>query len=134
MCTLSFNPLTLSIPPDFLLPPLYCSFWNLLSPSPPFLIPHSTTPLIVNTATTSIFKPGHDMPSSSWIFHFFLYRSTAAFHSIDDHSSKGLPHSSSNGNDDKLKSLLVSAPHIWVCYGHLLYLLESRHPDNLVAF
>lgn len=59
---------------------------------------------------------------------------SAAFHSLDDLSSLELPHSCSNGSDDQLESLLVSAPHLWLCDGHLLYLLEPRHPDNLVAF
>ena len=61
--------------------------------------------------------------------------SSSAFHSsLDDLSSLELPHSCSNGSDDQLESLLVSAPHMWLCDGSLLCLLEPRHPDNLSAF
>ncbi len=61
--------------------------------------------------------------------------SSSAFHSsLDDLSSLELPHSCSNGSDDQLESLLVSAPHLWLCDGSLLCLLEPRHPDNLSAF
>lgn len=59
---------------------------------------------------------------------------SSAFHSLDDLSSLELPHSCSNGGEDQLESLLVSAPHLWLCDGSLLYLLEPRHQDNLVAF
>ena len=61
--------------------------------------------------------------------------SSSAFHSLDDLSSLELPHSCSNGGqEDQLESLLISAPHLWLCDGSLLYLLEPRHQDNLVAF
>lgn len=95
-----------------------------LSPLSPLPVHIQLPPQLLNQDMT--YPPPPHAPSSI---------SSSAFHSsLDDLSSLELPHSCSNGSDDQLESLLVSAPHMWLCDGSLLCLLEPRHPDNLSAF
>ena len=106
-------------PPSLSLSPSFS-----LLPSLPVHVHIQLPPQLLNQDMT--YPPPPHAPSSI---------SSSAFHSsLDDLSSLELPHSCSNGNDDQLESLLVSAPHMWLCDGSLLCLLEPRNPDNLSAF
>ena len=107
--------------------PLSLSLSLSSPPSPLSLFPEhfQLPPQLLNQDMTYPPPPSHGPLSIS----------SSAFHSsLDELSSLELPHSCSNGSDDQLESLLVSAPHMWLCDGSLLCLLEPRHPDNLSAF
>ncbi|XP_019850041.1 PREDICTED: uncharacterized protein LOC100639981 [Amphimedon queenslandica] len=45
-----------------------------------------------------------------------------------------LPHSCSNDTDDFSLPPKIDAPHLWLCDGDILYLLDATHLSNITAF
>ena len=45
-----------------------------------------------------------------------------------------LPHSCSNGSEEEMPHIPIDAPHLALCAGDILCLLDPSHPGNMAAF